>query len=1190
MGAGKALGIAEGIITFPHRLARQRGPGVQRTAARHLIVVPFRSNMDEILAEGLRVDAVRNSSICRLLGLSEELAAELGEHVYILPPTFDPINNAEHARDFANAWVVLCTDAMAARACANGMFEPTDFIAIWFDEADIGNDASDSAAQRKASLAAAWLTVQNTLCNSWLFLFSGTLAEWMRRDIIPNDGLLVRCTYGDLFRSFGVCQLVVTTLCASGMVIDGETIGDGPLSEAQAQLLRTSPQAREHYYMLTARTVLDRREADGVPHQAIIFENLVGRTHSAAGRRTPIEECFEQMVRIVGQLRECSITGVRLRIAFAYSGTISDANRGFRDTEFVLREFKDHQYDILIVAKIGTRGLNNPLLNIGLNMRRHLRTIASRNEQMQADGRLGRHLRTADPWLRRICERYDCWDAVESYIARYSGRGLHQRATIFELDANFENNHANQVDWAREQDAEASIVPTSARLIELVPEAAQRGGSSSGGGSSGDNGGDDNSDDDDDDGAAEAQRESEQARRAAAEQARLQAAAARARKMVARAARIQQLERERIAAEDRMREAFEMQPGVEAFFSGAQHMLAISFEALPGRPGYELLGFSPATRRPRTLMRSESGIARFVLLYTNAAQIQHVAVRSGGVTSQRRALNHVALRRVFGIRLTPPTSPSSSSPPSSPSPDPSPDPPSPNPPSPGPPSPEPDPLLGPAPGPVPVPVTPPPRPTRSTPETVSLVNLVGRVIHDEQLADAQRVEVLRLFGSAEATGQPAPLDALDVPPFVALAGLQRARQAAQLVLAGCTSQNLRCPVCLSVPERGEIRLTRCCVGVMCHACIVDCCNPPLGQRSGCPMCRRRFEQIAAVAAPTSLPLAAPPASNLARLLARLATIASHPDLRRRTFSLVYVPLVHAILQSDAAAAGEYAADAAAWASHDPAWVLLVAEYRAFLLGSPHTAVVGVLVPGAVQQRNAAAQAPNAPSWPYIEASPPDEAPENPMLEAWPLESAGLGVTQEGILGQSPELFARLMEMVRRWLVAIQPAPAPEPAPPPAPAPSDGLPTPPPLPEAALEDIPLEPVYHTLVQSEAGAMELELDHDHSSDCPVARDIMRRASGRRDVATYDLVAAALEPLGRGVDHYVTDVAAMIVAADDELESRYRRAPGGAVRAIHRRIMNLARWNGDWHPTTYRELRFDYDSAFCDRLLVRLIQSEE
>ena len=122
------------------------------------------------------------------------------------------------------------------------------------------------------------------------------------------------------------------------------------------------------------------------------------------------------------------------------------------------------------------------------------------------------------------------------------------------------------------------------------------------------------------------------------------------------------------------------------------------------------------------------------------------------------------------------------------------------------------------------------------------------------------------------------------------------------------------------------------------------------------------------------------------------------------------------------------------------------------------------------------------------------------------------------------------------------------------------------------------------------MELELDHDHSSDCPVARDIMRRASGRRDVATYDLVAAALEPLGRGVDHYVTDVAAMIIAADDELESRYRRAPGGAVRAIHRRIMNLARWNGDWHPTTYRELRFDYDSAFCDRLLVRLIQSEE
>ena len=152
MGAGKALGIIEGILFFPHRLASSLPPssGVQRTAERHLIVYPFASNLEELLREGLRVEvpeteqreAMRSSSLCRTLGLTTDeftdIAAELSNRrVYVLPRGFDPINNLQHARDFENADIVLCTDAAASIACAGGAFRSSDFIAIWFDEVQV---------------------------------------------------------------------------------------------------------------------------------------------------------------------------------------------------------------------------------------------------------------------------------------------------------------------------------------------------------------------------------------------------------------------------------------------------------------------------------------------------------------------------------------------------------------------------------------------------------------------------------------------------------------------------------------------------------------------------------------------------------------------------------------------------------------------------------------------------------------------------------------------------------------------------------------------------------------------------------------------------------------------------------------------------------------------------------------------
>ena len=156
---------------------------------------------------------------------------------------------------------------------------------------------------------------------------------------------------------------------------------------------------------------------------------------------------------------------------------------------------------------------------------------------------------------------------------------------------------------------------------------------------------------------------------------------------------------------------------------------------------------------------------------------------------------------------------------------------------------------------------------------------------------------------------------------------------------------------------------------------------------------------------------------LSRLRDWLHELSSQPAAQRQ-YSQIYVPFIHAVLDDD-----ELMADRYAWASVDMRWNTLVNEYRAFYAQS--ASLAQYLRPGYVQQHQFRAQRFERPRWPYLHAARYGQEPRNPMTQSWPLESEGLGVTQEGFLSQSPQLFARLQEMIGDW--ERQPA-APAPAP------------------------------------------------------------------------------------------------------------------------------------------------------------------
>jgi len=184
----------------------------------------------------VRASAAR-SNLCRKLGLSPEQAVEYARRIYVIPAGFDPANNPQQARDFAEAWVVLCTVTKACRACNAGHFAERHFKALWMDEAHIGNDASE-ANRASNDATAAWWRLQTALRSSLVFALTGTIARWMQ-PVIEGGGLLVRHTYGDQYRERKAAKRVVSTLCTSGLVLDGRTIGEEPLTDNDRVLLHT---------------------------------------------------------------------------------------------------------------------------------------------------------------------------------------------------------------------------------------------------------------------------------------------------------------------------------------------------------------------------------------------------------------------------------------------------------------------------------------------------------------------------------------------------------------------------------------------------------------------------------------------------------------------------------------------------------------------------------------------------------------------------------------------------------------------------------------------------------------------------------------------------------------------------------------------------------------------------------------
>ena len=153
--------------------------------------------------------------------------------------------------------------------------------------------------------------------------------------------------------------------------------------------------------------------------------------------------------------------------------------------------------------------------------------------------------------------------------------------------------------------------------------------------------------------------------------------------------------------------------------------------------------------------------------------------------------------------------------------------------------------------------------------------------------------------------------------------------------------------------------------------------------------------------------------------------------RSTTYSWAYVPFIHAVIQSGDTAMTE---SAARLAKHDYQWDALVRDY-----GSRLSRVAPeVLQPGHVNQTNRASGLSSLP-WPYIPAAPLSDEPADPSTMSWPMLSRGEGAgvdngggalgagssteklfyTQEGLLSESPVLFAKLQEMVRRIEASLQ---------------------------------------------------------------------------------------------------------------------------------------------------------------------------
>ena len=130
------------------------------------------------------------------------------------------------------------------------------------------------------------------------------------------------------------------------------------------------------------------------------------------------------------------------------------------------------------------------------------------------------------------------------------------------------------------------------------------------------------------------------------------------------------------------------------------------------------------------------------------------------------------------------------------------------------------------------------------------------------------------------------------------------------------------------------------------------------------------------------------------------------------FSDFYVDFMHDVLGT-----GEKAVDVAAWSELGAEWRQLVQKYRTYVAGSPLLAPLLQEVPRDMRRLDHPDASKN---WPYIPAAGDSDAPDDLITGAWRLRMGGTGcLTQEGFLGQSPQLFAELQELIGDWCRDLQ---------------------------------------------------------------------------------------------------------------------------------------------------------------------------
>ena len=247
-------------------------------------------------------------------------------------------------------------------------------------------------------------------------------------------------------------------------------------------------------------------------------------------------------------------------------------------------------------------------------------------------------------------------------------------------------------------------------------------------------------------------------------------------------------------------------------------------------------------------------------------------------------------------------------------------------------------------------------------------------------------------------------------------------------------------------HHGEIVATRDRSGAVATAAVNNCCSrcgmiPPARDSGQFPLWDGELrwtdeQREASIVQLLSPDPPQPPAlqGRLDSLLRRL----QEANATTRQYSAVFVPFIHAVLQS-----GEMAEDSAAWATHDPVWGQLADEYRDFFATTQSPSLAHLLQPGQVRGM---IDSVTPGRYPYVMPALPgsDPAQYGHHDQPWPLVSGMNHITQETFLGQSPQLFDRLQGMILRWVTPTPPPHASVPPPvaaPPAAAPPAAAPPP-----------------------------------------------------------------------------------------------------------------------------------------------------